>query len=153
LFLPVDLVANPAINVFKSGRRFALEIKAHAAGGKTVYLYGNNYAGLYNLYSGITDMPQIEDEAKLRAVLEMPGVLVVSDGRRIDQVLSAEEKARHVVYREGVGHREMLLLKGMAPGAPVPSAAGSLGHFVPPRRLLHRAAAPGRASPLNQPRA
>ncbi len=119
-FVPVAIVINPAGNVFKSGRRFGEAIKQHAVPGKHVYLYENNFSGVYNLYSGIVNMPQIDDAAQLQAILAAPDTLVVGEAKQLGKVLSSEEKARHLVYSEGVGHREMLLLKGLAP----PRAAG-----------------------------
>jgi 4-amino-4-deoxy-L-arabinose transferase-like glycosyltransferase len=115
LFLPVDVVVNPAENVFKSGRRFGQEIRAQAAGASAVYLYSNNFSGVYNLYSGIVNMPQVDDEARLRTILATPGTLVVGQAGQVLKVVSKEELQRHLVYEEGVGHRQMVLLKGLPP--------------------------------------
>jgi hypothetical protein len=132
LFLPLDLVGNQAENVLKSGRRFSLEIKTHAGPTPIVYLYGNNYSGVYNLYSGIVSMPVTEDEGKLLAALATPGTLVVTDSKRVEKLLSPAELARHLVYEEGVGHRQMLLLRGLAPGEP---AATGTWYEPRPREL------------------
>ena len=141
LFLPLDLVGNQAENVFKSGRRFSLEIKKHVGPATPVYLYPNDFSGVYNLYSGIPSAPGapsmsvVNDEGKLRTILATPGTLIVADGKRVEKLLSPQEMARHVVYEEGVGHRQMVLLRGLGPAEPASAGSGFGAGPILPRRL------------------
>ncbi len=110
--LPVQLFLMPAANVAKSGRRFGETINSHAAGDRAVYLYGNDFSGVYNLWTGRAKMPQLGTPAQLRARLADPQAFVVSDLKRLRVALSPEELARYAVAQERVGHRVLLLLQG-----------------------------------------
>jgi len=110
--LPVELFLMPAVNVAKSGRHFGQTINMHADGGRAVYLYGDEFSGVYNLWTGRVRMPELETPAQLRARLAEPDALVVSDLKRLRAALSPEVLARHAVARERVGHRVLLLLQG-----------------------------------------
>ena len=115
LSLPVDLLLTPAVNTFKSGRDFGATINRYAAGGKAVCLYGNEYSGVYNLWTGRVRIPLIDSANLLRIMLADPDALVISDLMRIEEVLDPAELERHELAREHVGHRTMLLLRGVEP--------------------------------------
>ncbi len=112
LALPVELFVMPAVNVAKSGRPFGETVREYAAGGRPVYLYGNDFSGVYNLWTGRIRMPELYGEADLKARLADPRAFVVSDLKRLRLVLTPEELARRVVAEERIGHRVILLLRG-----------------------------------------
>jgi len=112
LSLALDLPATPVVNKMKSGKGFATVARKHAAQAEAVYLYQNDYSGVYNLYTGYVRMPVIRTPKQLRHILDKAGVLVIGDARRIDKALTPAEKRRYLVYRERVGHRVMLLMQG-----------------------------------------
>ncbi len=143
LFLPVDVVMNPALNFAKSGRTFGQEIKKAASRGKTVYLYEENFSGLYNLYSGIVDMPQISGEAQLKQVLGSGDAVVVGEAKQISKVLNPFQLMRYLVLQEGVGHRQMMLLKGVGPRGQPAAKTGAGAGLQDPARLMRRTEAVG----------
>ena len=148
LWLPVQLVGNQAVNVFKSGRRFGAVIRQHAPEATDVYLYDSKgFSGVYNLYSGLVHMPQVTDEAQLRTILSTPGTLVVAEAKQVSKVLSEEEVSRRLVYEEGVGHRQMVLLRGIAEEEPAPDESGLNARTSVPRSLPGRAGAVGTGEP------
>ena len=115
LSLAMDLFLVPAVNTFKSGREFSLAVVRHAAGGKTVYMWRSDYAGVYNLYTGYVRMPIIEDEGELMELLKRSDVLVISADKRIKEVLSPGQLREWLLLREVVGHRAMILMEGKEP--------------------------------------
>lgn len=122
--LPVDLVLTPMVNSFKSGRDFGLLARGHAREDEPIYVFGDNFSNLYNLYTGRVHMPLLErDEGeRLRGLLSRPGTLVISRRKRIKDVLTPDEQQRYIVHEERVGHRSMVLLKGRAPEEAGPEA-------------------------------
>jgi len=110
--LPEDLTVVPAVNTFKSGRTFAAEVRKHAANTTRVFMYGKDFSGVYNLYTGFVRMPEIHKKSRLKRILTERDVLVIGAGKHIEEALTAEELKSHLVYKEGVGHRLMLLLRG-----------------------------------------
>ncbi len=112
---PLGLVIMPAVNTFKSGRAFAAELRKHACAATCVYTYRNDFSGLCNLYTGIVNMSKIKTESELKEAPKAPDVLVIADGRYIEKALPPEKLQPHFVYKEGVGHRLMFLLRGVRP--------------------------------------
>ncbi len=110
--LPLELFLMPAVNVAKSARHFGQTINSHAAADQVVYLYGDEFSGVYNLWTGRVKMPELTTPTQLRARLADAQAFVVSDLKRLRTVLSPEELAHHALARERVGHRVMLLLRG-----------------------------------------
>ncbi|MDP6438435.1 MAG: glycosyltransferase family 39 protein [Candidatus Brocadiia bacterium] len=114
--LPVDLVLTPMANGFKSGRDFGLLARGHAREDEPIYVFGDNFSNLYNLYTSRVHMPLLErDEGeRLRGLLSRPGTLVISRRKRINRVLTPDEQQRYIVHEKRVGHRIMVLLRGRA---------------------------------------
>jgi len=114
----MDIFLVPAVNKVKSGRRFGMTINRYATGSKPVYLYGDEFSGVYNLWTGRVSMPELETEGELREKLADPSCLVISDLSRFRKVLTPEEMERHRLAEEQVGHRRMILLAGKEHDAP-----------------------------------
>jgi 4-amino-4-deoxy-L-arabinose transferase-like glycosyltransferase len=115
----VDLFMLPAANTVKSGRRFGVEVRRRAGESRTPYLFGGDYSGVYNLYTGYVEMPVLNTRAETLDVLSNPGTLIIGDSDGLDNALSRREIARYTIYEERIGHRRMLLLGGRPPeGAP-----------------------------------
>ena len=112
---PLDLIIMPAVNTLKSGRTFAAEVRERAVGPARVYLYKNDFSGVYNLYTGFVSMPEPKTESELKELLEEPDALVIADGEQIGKALTPKELKPHLLYEEGVGHRRMVLLRGVRP--------------------------------------
>lgn len=150
----IDIFLLPAVNKVKSGRRFGMSINRYATGSKAVYLYGDEFSGVYNLWTGRVSIPALETEDELREKLAAPDALVVSDLKRFKKVLTPEELESHQLAGEHVGHRTMVLLEGRGAGADEVVAAAleaeigakTVYHFhhgrlcsVPVRLRKHRA--------------
>jgi len=130
LSLPMDLVLIPAANTFKSGRAFGEMVEREASENDDVYFFQKTFAGVYNLYTGRVSMPMIETADKLREALRDPNVLIITDLKHLEDILDDQEHKRYAVAEEAVGHRTMLLLRGIAPAGradvgavPAPSAS------------------------------
>ncbi len=143
LFLPLDVVMNPALNFAKSGRSFGQEIKKAASKGKTVYLYEENFSGVYNLYSGITHMEQIRGEAQLKQVLGERGRPCRGDG---EAVLQGAERVPTDAL-PGLSGRDRApaddAAEGHRPATPAGPEEGRRRGPADPRRLTRRAEAAG----------
>jgi hypothetical protein len=110
LSLVFDLVVTPAFNRVKSGRQFCEAALKHAGPSGTICMFEQSFSGTYNLYTGRTRMPILEDEQALREAIEKPGVVVIASETNLAGVLKPDEIERHCLYKEGVGHRTMFLL-------------------------------------------
>ncbi len=123
----LDLVLTPMANRVKSGKHFALAVNSRADPDQTIYLFGDNFSGLFNLYTGRVHMPllELEDEDWLRDLLSTPGELIITRRKRLQKVLSAAQQEPYVVLEQRIGHRQVLLLEGRAP-ARGEEAAGSM---------------------------
>ena len=117
LGLTIDLVMTPIVNRVKSGRTLADEVVRRAEPGREIYLYGDNFSNLYNLYTGRVHMPYLAkaEHARLRELLAAPGTLIISQCGWLKNVLTEREQEDHIVYEERVGHRAMVVLAGRAP--------------------------------------
>ena len=107
-----DLFLVPAANRVKSGRQFGAAVSQHAASGRSLYLYGDGFSGVYNLWTGRVRIPELGTEDELLDKLDNSNSLIVSDRKRFEKALSADELARSKVVEEHVGHRVMVLLAG-----------------------------------------
>jgi 4-amino-4-deoxy-L-arabinose transferase-like glycosyltransferase len=112
LSLALDLTVIPFFNPVKSGKKFGSNVRLWAGDSATVYLFGDEYSGMYNLYAGYTRMPVLETADELRAALAENQTYVVGDLDYLGKALTAEDVQRFAVYSERVGHRKMLLLTG-----------------------------------------
>ena len=120
-----DLFILPTANMFKSGRPFAAAVEQQVREGDVLYVYGDAYSGVYNLYTGRVHMAVIEEPEELRQVLGRESALVICDLRRVRDVLGHDDQQRHVVARKNVGHREMALLRGGPAFAQIPVREGN----------------------------
>jgi len=107
-----DLTVISAMNTVKSGKHFSFTVREHTERSNTTYMFGSNFSGVYNLYTGHVRMPVIRDADRLRALLNNPNVLVISDMKKVGKTLTPDEIECYVIYSEMVGHRTMLLLRG-----------------------------------------
>jgi len=120
--LPVDLFFTPAANLVKSGKHFGQTVSDYAGPGKPVYLYADDYSGVYNLWTSRARMPMLLTLQELTDELAEPDSLVIGDLKRFRKVLGNDEIESRLINREYVGHRIILLLRG----GPLPFA-GPLG--------------------------
>jgi 4-amino-4-deoxy-L-arabinose transferase-like glycosyltransferase len=109
-----DLSLTPVINVVKSPRHFALAVKERAGARAPLYLFPNDFSGVYNLYTVRVHLPVIESKAELTQVLARPGSFIIARRKNAEAALGADLTARHAVHQERVGHRVMVLLEGRA---------------------------------------
>ncbi len=112
LGLPQDLIITPALNPLQSARSFACAVQRHVKGARQVYVFGSDYAGVYNLYLGMVRMPVIRTRARLGVLVREPEVLVIADARDATAALTPEDFARCLRHSEQVGGRQMVLLAG-----------------------------------------
>jgi len=110
--LLADVAVLPVVNQFKSGRGFGDAVRERAHDSDRVFMFKNNFSGVYNLYTGFVKMPVIENAEQLRARLSDPDVFVIGNVKDIRKALTPLEMDRYVVHRETVGHRVMVLLEG-----------------------------------------
>jgi hypothetical protein len=115
LGLPVDLTITPALNTVKSGVGLSAAVNSNAGPSGQVFMFMDEFSGLYNLYTGRLHMPIITDDEELRDLLQRPDALVIATDKQAGNVLGPEKLKEHTVYREGVGHRAMVVLKGTGP--------------------------------------
>jgi hypothetical protein len=113
--LPQDVTIAPAMNIFKSGKVFAQEINRQAGNSKEVYTYRQSYSGVYNLYSDRATILVLGSPEGLKKALQSPKNLIFGDRPGLERALSGEKIERYIVFQEGVGHRDMVLLQGIAP--------------------------------------
>jgi len=111
-----DFVLYPAFDPMKSGKAFCAQILPYLNKSDRKYMYGNDYAGLINLHTGITSIPLIEapgkpDAAALLEVFQLPArIAVISDQARILPLLKQLPKGVRIAVSERIGHRGMVLL-------------------------------------------
>jgi hypothetical protein len=124
--LALDLTVIPFFNPIKSGRDFGTQVRLRAGDSTDVCLFGDEYSGMYNLYSGYTRMPVLNTPKELEDVLAAAGTFVIGDSERLERALTPAEIERYRRYRERIGHRNMLLLAGRGPdgsfAGPVPDS-------------------------------
>lgn len=102
-----NLVLAPAVNEFKSSRRFPLESKAWI--GKTSNLFP---FGVFNLYLRQERIPVIKKEEELREELASPDTYIIGKWRKFRRVLSSQEIERYMIHRGRVAGCTFLLLGG-----------------------------------------
>lgn len=110
--MPIDFVALPALNPVKSGRTFSETVNRNAGASGRVYMFTDDFSGVFNLYTGRLRIPVVTNEEHLRKLLERPDVFVITRMRDAEATLGPETAEGHVIYHEGIGHAAMVLLKG-----------------------------------------
>jgi 4-amino-4-deoxy-L-arabinose transferase-like glycosyltransferase len=126
-----DLFMLPAANTVKSGKRFGHEVRLRAEGSRRPCLFGGDYSGMYNLYTGYVRMPVLGSRREMLDALADPDTLILGDSDRLDNALTEPEIGRYTIYEERIGHRRMLLLAGKARGE-APSRPASQSDSGPP---------------------
>jgi len=111
-FLVPDLMVAPPLNGLKSGRSIAVAASRLAVARARLYLFQDDFHGVYNLYTGVAPMPVVRGARALRSVLGRPGALVIADGGDAAEALARSELTRHTVFSAYVDGRTMLLLRG-----------------------------------------
>ena len=126
LGIPADLFLTPFVNAFRSARPFAEKVLQHVQPEDALYLYGKDYDGLYNLYTGYTHMPVIQTASELRELMMQRGTFVIADEKRLKKEMDPSEWRSRVVAEGTAGNRRMVLLKGASPTISVSRAARPL---------------------------
>jgi len=110
--LPLDLFVLPTANAFKSAGHFAARLRQQMGPSSVIYFYGGDFHGVYNLYTGISRIEEIQTPQRLKEVLRSPEALVVSEEEDIEKALGPVEGRRRLLYKAWVDHRAMVLLRG-----------------------------------------
>jgi hypothetical protein len=114
LSLVLDLLAFPIMNPIKSGRSFAAAALPYLRDADESRMFGDEYSGVINLYTGIVSIPVIQDETALLKMLEQPGgtgrIAVITDMKRYERIREKLPPGLSVAVQERIGHRSMLLL-------------------------------------------
>lgn len=114
--LLLDLLVVPRVNQFKSGKEFVALSKDHLAQADRVFLYGQKYSGVYNLYTGRTSMPVLSQPEELRAAFLAPGkTAVIGWDETLLDALGSPPTQGHVVASKRLGHRNVLLVTNWGP--------------------------------------
>jgi len=119
-----DLLAFPLLNPVKSGRAFAVEALPYLKKAHKSYMYGDEYSGVINLYTGIVSIPAIDGADKAERMLailqrEAPSrIAVVTDLGSFKSIRDRLPQGFHVAVQQQIGHRSMLLFCNW----PVPNA-------------------------------
>jgi hypothetical protein len=112
--LLLDLVLFPLANPVKSGRRFANQALPYLNEADKRYLFGDDYSGVINLYTGITSIPILEGkDRRERLVAALRGrekVAVVSNETRIEDIRDLLPENATMPVREQLGHSSMVLI-------------------------------------------
>jgi len=116
----MDFFAVPAVNLVKSGRHFGATINRYATPGRALYFYGDEFSGVYNLWTGRVSIPELRSKHSLYEKLADADSLIVSDLKRFRRALSPAQLERYRIAQERIGHRVMLILDA---GRPPPGAA------------------------------
>ncbi len=111
-----DLVAVPVIDRFKSGRDLVEEGRPFLDAADEVLLFGSDYAGVYNLFSGRVRMPVAKEASDLAAHLSPPRrIAVIARKKHLGRLAALP---LHVAVRERVGSKRMVILINWEPGRP-----------------------------------
>jgi len=117
--LAVDLLATPIINGFKSGRDLVEEAGPYLQEPYEVFLYGDEYSGVYNLFTGRVRMPVLKDQEggktadeQLREALAtgQPLSVIAKEKKRMSAAAMAAKFGLRQVAHERVGHRKIFVL-------------------------------------------
>jgi len=116
LSLVIDLFVFPVMNPIKSGRSFAAEALPYLREADKSYMFGNEYSGVINLYTGILSIPVIHDEAAMLETLEESGarkserIAVITDQSRYERIRGKLPPDLSVAVQEHIGQKNMVLL-------------------------------------------
>jgi hypothetical protein len=102
----------PMINTVKSGKHFGQVVKERTSQKSQVFLYRDDYSGMFNLYSGFKRMPILQNVSELQKILSDPENFVISDTDELGDTVQSLDWEKNEVYKERVGHRCMVLLSG-----------------------------------------
>lgn len=102
----------PVINTVKSGKNFGQVVKERTTQNNQVFLYRDNFSGMYNLYSGFRRMPVLQSVSELQKALSDPKNFVISENDELEDTVQNLDWGKKEVYKERVGHRCMVLLRG-----------------------------------------
>ena len=120
LALAVQLALMPVMNGFKSARYFVAEAQPCLDQADEVYVYRSDLSGVYNLFSGINHMPQLEDSGEVQKAFESAKrvAVVVRKSRKMTAKETVAELRGHLAAERRVGSRIMLLITNWKPEAP-----------------------------------
>lgn len=120
LSLVADLAVTPAVDRFKSGKDLVEESEPYLRDAQRLYLLGEDYSGVYNLYLRRDHIPVLADgKAAWKALATAQRVAVVGRKRHFGRTLHM--RGARAVAAERVGHREMTVManwKAEATSAP-----------------------------------
>jgi 4-amino-4-deoxy-L-arabinose transferase-like glycosyltransferase len=131
LLLAYDLLLVPRINEFKSPRDVARKLERYLgpASGELA-LFGGNFSGAYNLYTGRLHIPVLEDARAVAEFLAGDGRRIVLasvedyEGRALGTVLGPQVR---LIDDEAVGRRRIVFLANFDP----PGEAGRPARYSP----------------------
>jgi 4-amino-4-deoxy-L-arabinose transferase-like glycosyltransferase len=110
--IPLDVAVVPVVNHVESGRNFSETVNRNAGASGRVYMFTDDFSGVFNLYTGRLRIPVIKNREDLRSLLGSPDVFVITRMKDAEAALGPETAEGHVIYHEGVGQDAMVLLKG-----------------------------------------
>jgi len=112
--LLLDLVLYPLANPIKSGAYFATRSAPYLKEADKLFLFGDEYSGVINLYTGITSIPILDGRDKTERLVDAlqseQKVAVVTDADRVRQVRDRLPQSTVMPVREQIGHRSMVLI-------------------------------------------
>lgn len=114
LSLGIDLGATPILNQFKSGRHLILRAGVSLADAEEVYLYEDDFNGVYNLFSRRVGVPELNGEKDLRAALESGRKVAVIMKERDTESLKGKMPF-HVVAKRQVAHCPVCVIANWKP--------------------------------------
>jgi 4-amino-4-deoxy-L-arabinose transferase-like glycosyltransferase len=113
-----DLLVVPLRNPVESGRYFAAEAIPYLKEADQAYLFGSEYSGVINLYTGILSIPVVngdDREARMLKMLEEAAsgrpqkIAVVTDLESFKSIRDRLPQGFHMAVQQQIGHRSMLL--------------------------------------------
>jgi hypothetical protein len=129
----LDIFLLPVLNPTKSDRQFGMRVR-ELTGDSPVYLYGSDFAGRFNLWTGRLRMPRFWDKGKLRRLLANPQSFVVSERAHFLRALTPEEIDYYTVAEGRLDEDRPLLLKGRLPAESGTSTAPVGAQLPRPKR-------------------
>lgn len=111
LSLSADIVVLPRVDNLKSGRNLIRAGRAYLKDADSLYLYGKDFDGVYNLYTGRVAIAVLKTPEELEeALTSAKKVAVIGRENRVRAALGTPPPKVHTAASVSVGHRKMVLI-------------------------------------------